>query len=389
MTRDAFALDPAVVHLNHGSFGAVPRAVTRAQARVRARAEANPMRFHRVEVPRLKSAAREVAAEFLGVAADEVALVRNVTQAAATVLTSVASHDGLTADDVIVLTDQTYGSVHQLVRRTCERTSASYEIIDCPVGAADDTVVSAYRATLDRLRADGLRPRLVMLDEVASPTAAVMPVRRICAAAREAGAYSFVDGAHAPGQVPARPADTGADFWTGTWHKWVCAPRGTTALWAAPGVRSGLAPLASGMPLGIEYPFPFDYTGTDDYTGWFVLDGAVEFWRDHGGADIAARCSSLLDTGAAVVRAVLPPSDVPVPATSAPCMRLVPLPGAAAATPVAANALYEQLSARGYEVQIVSHGGHGYVRLSASLYNEPADYERFAQILPEALVLNA
>ncbi len=65
--RDAFLLDPTVVHLNHGSFGAVPRVVLEAQQRVRDRAEANPMRFFRVESPGLRAHAREVAAAFLGV----------------------------------------------------------------------------------------------------------------------------------------------------------------------------------------------------------------------------------------------------------------------------------------------------------------------------------
>ncbi len=78
--RDAFDLDPSLTHLNHGSFGAVPRVVTEHQRRVRARAEANPMRFFRVEGPALKAEARQVAGDFLGVGADEVALLRNPTR---------------------------------------------------------------------------------------------------------------------------------------------------------------------------------------------------------------------------------------------------------------------------------------------------------------------
>ena len=59
--RDAFDLDPAVVHLNHGSFGAVPRVVAETQRSWRDRAEANPMRFFRVELPGLRVRARETA----------------------------------------------------------------------------------------------------------------------------------------------------------------------------------------------------------------------------------------------------------------------------------------------------------------------------------------
>ena len=79
--RDAFGLDPALTHLNNGSFGAVPRVVAEHQRRVRDRVEANPVRFFRVESPALKAEARAVAGAFLGVDADGLALVRNPTQA--------------------------------------------------------------------------------------------------------------------------------------------------------------------------------------------------------------------------------------------------------------------------------------------------------------------
>ena len=50
---DAFGLDPDVLHLNHGAFGVAPVAVRRAAAAWRDRAERNPHRFNRVEVPGL------------------------------------------------------------------------------------------------------------------------------------------------------------------------------------------------------------------------------------------------------------------------------------------------------------------------------------------------
>ena len=59
---EAFGLDPDVVHLNHGAFGVAPVAVRRAAAAWRERAERNPHRFNRVELPGLIAAARQHAA---------------------------------------------------------------------------------------------------------------------------------------------------------------------------------------------------------------------------------------------------------------------------------------------------------------------------------------
>jgi len=47
---DRWALDPTIVHLNHGSFGGCPRAVLDAAASFRARLEGSPMRFFVLEI---------------------------------------------------------------------------------------------------------------------------------------------------------------------------------------------------------------------------------------------------------------------------------------------------------------------------------------------------
>ena len=55
---DAFGLDPSIVHLNHGAFGLAPTVVRAADAAWCERAERNPHRFNRVEVPGLIAGAR-------------------------------------------------------------------------------------------------------------------------------------------------------------------------------------------------------------------------------------------------------------------------------------------------------------------------------------------
>ena len=381
--RDAFDLDPAVVHLNHGSFGAVPRPVAEAQQRVRARAEANPMRFFRVEAPALRVRAREAGAAFLGVAPDEVAMVRNVTEAIATVLSSLDEQGRLGPGDVVVLSGQGYESVRRTVARWCARTGASYDVVAHDVTGAD--VLAGYRAAVDAAAGRGERVRLVVVDQISSPTGAVLPVGEVAAAARAVGALTFVDAAHVPGHVAADPAATGADFWSGTWHKWGFAPRGTTALWVTDSERHGIAPLTTSWNSGLAFPQPFDMHGTDDYSGRMVLGEAVAFWESAGGLGIGDRAVDLLDKAVPLVAGSLPAVDAPLPAVPAPCLRLVPLPDGVAATAEDADALYHRLGARGVEVQVVAFDGRGYLRLSAAVYNEPGDYERLAAVLPVAL----
>jgi isopenicillin-N epimerase len=382
--RDAFDLDPTRVHLNHGSFGAVPRAVTRAQADFRARAEANPMRFFRVEIPGLKEDARHVAARFLQVGAEEVALVRNVTQSASVVLSNLAAQGRLGPGDVVVVGEQGYESVRRSVDHWCERTGASYAVVPHPVGLDDDSLADAFDRAFADLTDDGLRVALVIVDQITSPTGSVLPVERVCGLAHEIGALSFVDGAHVPGHLSIEPGRLGADFWTGTWHKWGFAPRGTSALWVAETERESTLPLTTSWNHGQPFPYPFDTHGTDDYSAWFALAAAIEFWEQAGGLGIAKRAIDLLDGAVDLLASALPEADPAVvpPASPAPCLRLVPLPAGVATTLEDADALYLALSERRLEVQVIPYGGQGWVRLSGAVYNEPEDYERLAEVLP-------
>lgn len=383
--RSAFALDPSVVHLNHGSFGAVPRPVLDAQRRFRERAEANPMRFNRVEAPSLVAEARRAAGDFLGVGPDSVALVRNVTQATATVFASLVHAGRLGPGDAIVHAGQTYETVQSAAQQWCESTGASRRVATYAIGASDDAIVDAYREAFAAAAADGRRVALVIVDDVVSVSGATQPTQRVCAAAAEVGALSYVDAAHVVGQLDARPSHSGADFWATTWAKWGLAPRGTAVLWVAERHRSTVAPLTSGRNATSAYPAPFDITGTDDRSNWFCLADAIRFWHQAGGLRIAADSRSLLDEGASIVAETLAPSDASLPVRPAPCLRLVPLPDGVATTPDGAARLYERLSAEGAEVQVAAYGRQGYLRLSAAPYNRLSDFERLAALLPRAL----
>src|SRR5258705_1106321 len=63
---DHWTLEPGVIFLNHGSFGACPRVVLEAQSEYRARMERQPVRFLWRELPDLIDAARAELAQFIG-----------------------------------------------------------------------------------------------------------------------------------------------------------------------------------------------------------------------------------------------------------------------------------------------------------------------------------
>src|ERR1700677_2340004 len=109
-----FALAPDVLHVNHGSFGAVPRAVIAEQDRWRAHVESDPTGFYAYELPGLmRKTARDVAARFGGDAQDWV-LCENATSAINGILASLP----LKPDDEIVTTSHAYGAVWKAMQTT-------------------------------------------------------------------------------------------------------------------------------------------------------------------------------------------------------------------------------------------------------------------------------
>ncbi len=365
---EAFGLDPDVLHLNHGAFGVAPVAVRRAAAAWRERAERNPHRFNRVEVSGLVAAARERAAAFLGVEASRAAWVRNVSEGVSAVLGSL----GLRPGDELVTSTHGYGAVRGALGHHAARAGARVVEAAFPLGAGDDEVTAAYAA------ACSARTRLVVVDRITSPTAAVLPVAAVAAAVRGtgAGARVLVDAAHAPGQLPDDIAALGADHWVGNLHKWAYTPRGSAVLWSRPG--ADVTPGVLSWQLGDGYAQAFDYPGTWDYAGWLAAADGLAYWQALGGWDMVARLSRLAADGQQRVAAALGVALGGLPAAPAPCMRLVPLPGGALTCPGQAGALYEALSRQRVEVAPVHFGGKGYLRVAAAPYNTPDDYDRLA-----------
>src|SRR5262245_6607813 len=101
-----WTLDPAITFLNHGSFGACPRAVLDAQAALRAEIEREPVRFLGRELAARQDKARASLAAFLGARPEELAFVPNATTGINAVLGSLT----FAPKDELLVTDHEYNA---------------------------------------------------------------------------------------------------------------------------------------------------------------------------------------------------------------------------------------------------------------------------------------
>lgn len=367
--RHLWTLDWSATHLNHGSYGATPKPVLAAQDDVRQDMERTIGHFFSRELPgHLRTAAGELA-EYLGAKRDDVVFVDNATAGMQSVIGSLELKPG----DEILINDQTYNAVKNIVRYEATRAGAKAVEVTLPFPVEDDgtSIVDAFKAGLSE------RTRLVCLDHITSGTAIVMPVEAMIAAARQAGALVLVDGAHAPGQVELDLAALGADFYTGNCHKWLSAPKGAAFLWARREHQPWLHPPIVSHGLGKGFVAEFDWTGTRDVSSYLAVPAALAFRQTFGDTRIKARNRALAEAAGAFLADAWK-TRVGAPASLAGSMRMVRLPTAVGTGPDLRLKLWQD---HRIDVPVNTLGGEHWVRISAQLYNEMDDYRRLAEAI--------
>ncbi len=295
--KDQFLLDPDVIFLNHGSFGACPRPVFEAQLRWQRRLEREPVLLLGREITQLMANARAALAAFLNARADDLVFFPNPTTALNVVARNLmrpGAPFGLRPGDEILTTDHEYGAMDRTWRYVCAQTGARYvqTPIPLPVTTREDFVERVWARVTPRTR-------VLFLSHITSPTALIFPVEELCRRARRAGILCIVDGAHAPGQIPLDLTALGADVYAGALHKWLMAPKGAAFLYARPHVQAWLDPLVVSWGYEAERPGPsrfvdyHEWQGTRDMSPFLAAPAAIRFQQARGWKQVRARSHDL------------------------------------------------------------------------------------------------
>jgi isopenicillin-N epimerase len=374
--RALWPLDPNVAHLNHGSFGAVPSQVLAEQDRWRTLMDSNPTGFFWRVLPDALEKARTATARFLRADPDGFVFVTNATTAINTVLAAL----DLTGRDEILVTDHGYGAIRLAAERAAKLKGATLVVHPVPLpGEGVDDLAEAFLAGITEWT------RIAIVDHIASPTGVVFPAASLVHELRRRGVLSLIDGAHAPGMVDVDLRALDADFWTGNFHKWCCAPRGAAGLYVHVEHRERIAPLVTSWDALEGFVKSFGWLGTADYTPYLSVPAAIGFMETLGWERHRRHNRELAAYGAHVVGEAMgtPP---PTKADVFESMTLVALPAETADTLDQTKDLSARIAEElGAEVAVFPWRDRGYIRLSAQAYNAPAEYEELAAGLRKLL----
>ena len=379
-----WGLDPSVLFLNHGSFGACPRPVLALQQGLRERMETEPVRFLGSGLEGLWDEARASLAAFIGSDPADVVFVPNATTGVNTVLASLRFSPG----DELLVTDQEYNACRNALEEAALRTGARVVVATLPFPAA-----SPEESAEAILRRATPRTRLLLVDHVVSQTALVMPVAALVREMAARGVETLVDGAHGPGMLPLDLSSLGAAYYTGNCHKWLCAPKGAALLHVRRDLQPGVRPLVishgANSPRADRSRFllEFGWTGTHDPTPYLCVAEAIRFLGSllpGGWPEVMARNRALALRGRRLLCDALRIEE-PCPESMVGSMAAVPLPdapGPKPQPPLFLDPLQVALWERHrIEVPVIYWPAfpRRVLRLSAQLYNEPAHYEKLAE----------
>jgi isopenicillin-N epimerase len=374
-------LDPAIAFLNHGSFGATPRVVLEAQSRLRGMIEARPIEMLARRCRELLDESKKTIGPFIGAIVGNFVFVTNATGAINAVLRSLEIRPG----DELLTTNHVYNAVRQTMKYVASRAGAT--MIEAPIPLplrSPGQVIEAIEAALTR------RTRLLVVDHVASPTAALFPLAEIVALCKLRGVDVLVDGAHAPGMIDLNIEELAPAYYTGNLHKWPCAPKGSAFLWVRPDKQGEVHPTTISHHLGEGFQEEFGWQGTRDITAWVCAADSIRFMDKllPGGWPAIMKHNHAMATWVQAMlceRWGVEPST-PLDGSMLGSMTTVPLPPQVRA----GHAKAEEFQARLYkeflvEVPIVDWQGQWWTRPCCQVYNSPEHYERLAGAVLELM----
>jgi len=374
--RSHYLLDPNVIFLNHGSFGATPRTVFDTYQSWQRRLEWQPVRFLGTELAGHLAEARAALGDILGADAADLVYIPNATFGVNVVARSLR----LGAGDEVLATDHEYGACDRVWRYLSRERGFSYrrQPVALPLTTDEELIDQFWQGVTPRTR-------VIFLSHLTSPTAVRLPVATLCARARAAGILTLIDGAHAPGQIDLDLPAIGADFYTGNCHKWLSSPKGAAFLYAHREAQALIEPLVVGwgydaepeMSYGSRFLDTLQWLGTIDYAAYLSVPAAIRFQAEHDWPAVQQACHHLLGNALAGIGALTGLPSVYPDDTHYHQMAVAPLPPA---TDIVALKR-RLLDAYRIEIPCTRWNDRPFIRVSIQAYNTAEDVAALIEAL--------
>lgn len=378
MTISQFLLDPTITFLNHGSFGACPQPVFAEFQRFQRELELDPVHFIQKKLPVYLKQAKAPLAAFIGCNQDDFFFVPNPTVAINTVMRSLQLQPG----DEILATNHEYGAMDRTWHFYCKKSGAKYvrQPISLPVVSKEQIIQEFWKGYTGKTK-------VVFLNHISSSTALIFPVKEICEKAQELGLITIVDGAHVPGHIDLNISELNPDYYTGTLHKWMLAPKGSSFLYVKKELQDNIDPLV--VSWGYESLAPsesrfldyHEYQGTNDHSAFLCTPAVINFLKENDWKVKSEACKQIVFDNYQRFCDLLQTQPI-APITEEFLGQMASIPVKTSKPSELKDLLYDK-----YKIQIpvMPLNGNIYLRYSMNAYNTQEDLEVLYRALEDIL----
>ncbi|KAK7037591.1 hypothetical protein VNI00_011083 [Paramarasmius palmivorus] len=390
-----FMIDSEFVHLNHGSFGALPYSIQKTYNSITEEVERNPDLFIRRKLGAHVSRIRRRLAVLVDADDDECVIIPNATHGIYVILQSISWSEG----DILIHTPTAFSQIQRNVTTLPGIKNSSPRLSTFPLAFPEShgLIVERFRAHIRGLK-NGVSKIVALFDSIVSSPGVVMPWREMVRVCEEEGVLSIVDAAHSLGQeLKISLNDTRPDFWVANCSKWLYAKRGSGLLYVP---ERNQHMIRHNLPAGLRWLEPeegkytmssfaseFHWNGSTDVALALTIGSALDFRASLGGEErIIEYCHDLAVKGGRRLAEILHTEGMESNDELIGCMVNIklPLPGQILSSADTAREFDRQLfEVHGVYSAIYHHNGHWWTRVSAQIYNEISDFERLGKALLE------
>ncbi|MBS4044037.1 MAG: aminotransferase class V-fold PLP-dependent enzyme [Chitinophagaceae bacterium] len=294
--KSQFLLRDDITFLNFGSFGACAKPVFQQYQAFQLELEQEPVQFITVNGLQYLQESRAALAKYVNCNSKDLVYVTNPSYAVNIIAKSIDLKEG----DEVLTTNLEYGACDKTWNYYCKKVGAKYirQPITFPLTTKEQFVDDFFK---------GLTPKtkLVFISHITSTTGLRLPAEEIVAKAKSLGLMTFIDGAHAPGQIDVNLSTLQADIFTGACHKWMMTPKGSSFLYVKKELQHLFDPLivSWGYEENLQSETQFlDYhqlQGTRDYSAFLTIPKAIEFMEENNWKEVSKNCRSLVQANSA------------------------------------------------------------------------------------------
>ena len=289
--KSQFLLNPEIVYLNHGSFGACPKPIFEDYQTWQRELEAEPVQFIVKNAPKYLKESKIALAKYINCQPEDFFFTTNPTFAINTIMRSL----DLKPNDEILATNHEYGAMDRTWNFYCQKSGAKYvrQEISLPIVSKEQILSEFWNGY-------NANTKVIFLNQISSATALIFPVKEICERAKELGLITIIDGAHVPGHIDLDIEALDPDFYTGTLHKWMLAPKGNSFLYVKKKFQNDVDPLVvswgyeSDIPTESQFLDYHEQQGTRDISAFLTAPAAIRFLADNNWKQQSEVCKKMI-----------------------------------------------------------------------------------------------